>query len=218
MCWPAALWCAAQEPVDRILAVVDDDPILASQVEQIVGLGLAVPQEGESDLQFRRRILDFVIEQKLQFHEVDRFGFAEVPLDEVDRQVELFQQRFDDKGAFARRLAELDLNEQGLRQLFARQVMVTIYVEERLGARIFVGLEEIQRYYDDVLRPQLVAAGSPVPPMSEVREEIRQVLREQLLNEEIERWTQDLRLEADVIDYFERGHEELPPVVYSSDG
>jgi len=96
--------------------------------------------------------------------------------------------------------------------------MVLIYVEERLGARVFVGLEEIQAYYDAVLVPQLEANKEPIPPVREVREAIRQVLREELLNEEIERWTDELRRDADVVDYFDREQRNLPPVVHQVGG
>jgi peptidyl-prolyl cis-trans isomerase SurA len=203
-----------EEPVDRLLAVVDDDPILESQLDQIIGIGLVEPQEGEDDTRFRRRILDGLIEEKLRFHEVDRFGFAEVPVDLVEEQFEVVRGRFPDEESFQARLEELSLNEQGLRQLLARQVMVLIYVEERLGARVFVGLEEIQEYYDGELVPRLEASNEPVPPIREVREPIRQVLKEELLNEEIERWTDELRRNADVVDYFDREQRELPPVVH----
>src|SRR5436309_9382155 len=60
---------------DRVLAVVDEDPILASDVERVVRLGLDAPNPGESDEAFRRRVLNGLIEQRLQFHEIDRYGF-----------------------------------------------------------------------------------------------------------------------------------------------
>jgi len=202
-----------EQPVDRLLAVVDDDPILESQLDQMIGIGMVEQQDGEDEARFRRRILDGLIEEKLRFHEVDRFGFAEVPVDEVEEQFEAVRDRFPDEQSFQARLQELNLNELGLRQLLARQVMVLIYVEERLGARVFVGLEEIQAYYDAVLVPQLEASKDPIPPVREVREAIRQVLREELLNEEIERWTDELRRDADVVDYFDREQRDLPPVV-----
>jgi hypothetical protein len=56
--------------------------------------------------------------------------------------------------------------------------------------------------------------GANLPPLDDVREQIRAVLREQRLLEEIERWTADLRRHADVIDHFEARHRELPPVAY----
>jgi peptidyl-prolyl cis-trans isomerase SurA len=203
-----------EQLVDRLVAVVDDDPILESQLEQTIGIGLLEQQEGEDDSYYRRRVLDGLIEEKLRFHEVDRFGFAEVPVDEVEKQFEAVRDRFPDEQSFQARLQELNLDEQGLRQLLARQVMVMIYVEERLGARIFVGLEEIQAYYDEVLVPRLERNGEPIPQIREVREPIRQVLKQELLNEEIERWTDELRRQADIVDYFDQPPRELPPVVH----
>jgi hypothetical protein len=39
------------------------------------------------------------------------------------------------------------------------------------------------------------------------------VLKEENLNREIERWTAELRLEADVVDYLEPDDRPLPPPV-----
>lgn len=206
------------ELVDRILAVVDEDPILDSDLDQAIGIGLIAPEEGEAENDYRRRVLDLLIDQKVRFHEIDLFGFSEIPVAEVDRQFDQVREQFASDEAFAARLEEVGLDEQGLRQILARQMMVLIYVEERLGARVFVGLEEIQQYYHEVLVPELEENGQPVPPQQEVREEIRAVLREMLLNEEIERWTEQLRQEADIVDFFDSPREELPPLVISSQG
>ena len=64
---------------------------------------------------------------------------------------------------------------------------------------------------------RLRAQRATVPPLNEVREEIRQVLKEARLNEEIVRWTEELRLEADVVDYFDSAHEGLPEYVVSAE-
>jgi hypothetical protein len=216
--WVTVAGAAPQrQPVDRILAVVDDDPILASEVRQVLSFGLVEPQKGEDDRELQRRALDFLIEVRLRFHEVDRFGFAEVPIDEVDEQMELLRQRFGSDEEFRRGLEELGLSEQGARQVLARQVMVWIYVEERLGARVFVDLEDIQNYYDEILVPQLIEQGNPVPPILEVREPIRALLHEQRMNEELERWTTELLQQADVEDFFDSNYDSLPPVLFSSE-
>ena len=44
-----------------------------------------------------------------------------------------------------------------------------------------------------------------------MREQIRAVLREQLLNEEIERWTEELRRDADVVDLLDPDPQPSPP-------
>src|SRR5256885_16119909 len=60
---------------DRVLAIVDEDPILESDVLRIIALGLAQPKPGEAEGEFRRRVLAQLIEDRLRFHEIDRFGF-----------------------------------------------------------------------------------------------------------------------------------------------
>jgi hypothetical protein len=198
--------------VDRVLAVVDEDPILASDVERAIALGLVDRAAGESDDELRRRALDGLIEQRLRLHEIARFGLEEASFAEVDRQFEALRAGFADESAWRAELDRLGLDEAGVRQLLARQLSILAYVEERLGPRIFVGVEEIRRHYDEELVPALAAEGLAPPPIEEVRESIRAVLRARRLNEEIERWTADLRAAADVVDLFEVPERPLPPV------
>lgn len=195
---------AEAELVDRIVAVVDEDPILTSDLDRAIGLGLVTRAEGEPERAFRRRVLDLMLESRLRAHEVDRFGFTEVSLTEVEQAVQALESRFADRAAFEERLTEVGLTRDEVRQIVARQVMVLTYVDERLGPRVFVSLDDIREYYDSVFRPEMKQAGQAVPELDSVREQIRLVLREQRLNEEIERWTEELRLEADIEDYFDR--------------
>jgi len=204
-----------REPADRILAVVDDDPILASEVNQVLSFGIVEQGAEEDDREAQRRALDFLIEERLRFHEVDRFGFAEVPIEDVDNEFNGLQKRFGGAEKFDQKLQALGLDEQGARQVLARQVMVWVYVEERLGARIFVGLDDIREYYDNILTPQLIERGDSVPPVKEVREAIRTLLREQRMNEELERWTTELLQQADIEDNFDSNYESLPPLLDS---
>ena len=208
-----AMAASAQEEatvVDRILAVVDENPILESEVDQLIGLGLVERLEEEDEAVYRRRVLSRLVEQRLRFHEIDRFGFAELPIEEVERQYAAFRDRFASAEEFAARLAELGLDETGLKQLVARQLMVLTYVEERLGPRVFVAMDDITAYYDEVLTPEMAAAGQDPPPIAEVREQIRQVVKQQRLNEEIDRWTEELRQKADVEDYSASGNDAPP--------
>ncbi len=207
----------AEEVVDRIVAVVDEDPILLSDVERVLSLGLVPRVPGESEAAARRRGLDRLIEEKLRFHEIDRFGFSEVPVQEVDEQLAQVRARLGSAARLAAELERVGMDETELRQLLARQIMVLTYVDERLGPRVFVSLEEIRSYYDGVLVPELAARGEKAPPLAEVREQIRAVLKDSRLNEEIERWTEVLRLEADVEDFLERQGAEPERVILSLD-
>lgn len=199
---------------DRVVAVVDEDAILESDIDRAVGLGLATPNPGEDERQFRRRVLEELIEQRLRFHEIDRYGFGQVPVEEIEKQVAELRDRLGGEAELQRRLREQALTLNGLRQLFARQLQVLTYVQERLGPRVFVGAEEVAAYYNDVLVPEMKRQNQPVPPLAEVRERIFTILREQRLNEEIAKWTEELRQKADTENFFDTPTgPPLPPVV-----
>lgn len=199
---------------DRVLAVVDEDPILASDVDRVIKLGLIKPNAGEADAAFRRRVLDALVEERLRFHEIDRYGFEQVPVEEIEAQVARIRQNFPDDAAFRQALADVGLDVKSLRQLVARQLLVLAYVDERLGARVFVSLDDISRYYRNVLTPQMQRQGQSPPPLEDVRENIREVLKQQKLNQELENWTEDLRQEADIVIHgASAGEKPLPPVV-----
>lgn len=198
---------------DRILAVVDEDPILSSDVDRAITLGLVERREGESVRELRRRVLDSLIEQSVRLQEVSRFGIEQVPVEAIEAQVEAVRGRFASDEEFLARLDEVGLDLEALRQLVARQLAVLVYFEEFLGPRIFVDLEEIRAYYEETFVPAMRAEGTVPPPIAEVREEIREILKQRKLNEAIERRTEELRREADVLDFFDEEHEGLPPVV-----
>lgn len=195
------------------MAVVDEDPILASEIERAIALGLMQPREGESDVAFRRRILNDLVEQRLRFHEIDRFGFEQVPVDQIEKHVAEIRARFPSEEAYRQTLRDLGISHQALRQLVARQLMVLTHVDEQLGPRVFVSLDEITRYYQNVLTPEMQKRGQAVPPLEDVREQIRTVLKEQRLNQELDKWTDELRRKADIHVYFDRPPQNLPPVV-----
>jgi SurA N-terminal domain len=199
---------------DRVVAVVDDDPVLASDVDRAVVVGQLAPKPGESQRAFRRRVLDELIAQRLRFHEIDRFGLEQVPVDQIERQVAEVRARFKDEATFRRQLKEVGLDEAALRQLMARQLEVLAFVDERLGPQVFVGLDDIAAYYRNVLTPRLQQQHLPVPPLDAVRDQVRETLRQQRLTEEIDRWTEELRKKASISVYFdEPAGGPLPPVV-----
>lgn len=199
---------------DRIVAVVNEDAILESEIDRAILLGFQQRREGENERAFRRRVLDSLIEDRLRLHEIDRFGFMQVAVEEIDKFVAEIRSRYATEEEYQAALREAGVSQRALRQLAARQLMTLTYVEERLGPRVFVSLEDITQYYRDVLTPEMQKRGQPVPPIEEVREQIRILLRERRLNEEIAQCTKTLRRNADVNVYFDRPLDRpLPPIV-----
>lgn len=203
------------ELIDRVVARVDEDPILLSDLRRAVGLGIVRAESGEAESAVERRALDRLIEWRIRIHEINRFGFEQAPLTEVESQLERLRSRFASDAEWRQELARLDLNEGQVRQTLAQQLAVLAYVEQRLGPRVFVGVDEIQKRYDEGLVPELRAAGEPVPKIEEVREAIRALVREEKLNAEIERWTAELRQKADVVDLLETRQRPEAPITFT---
>lgn len=221
----AALQTATQQPQngqpalrDRIVAVVDEDPILQSDLERLIALGLAQQQPGEAERAFRRRALDQMIDNRLRLHEIDRFGLEQVPVDEIEARVARIRQGFPDEKAFLDTLRRVGLTLTTLRQLVSRQLVVMTYVDERLGPRVFIDAHDIEQYYQTTLASEMRRRGQPLPPLDDVRDDIRKVLREQRLNDEIRRWTGELRRDADIAIYLDSPEQPLPPVVHRVEG
>src|SRR5947199_9876468 len=91
---------------DRVVAIVDEDPILLSDINRVIALGLAQPTLGESDHDLRRRVLVQLIDERLRFHEIDRFGFEQVPAARVDEQVQEIRSRLNSQAARDQRMKE----------------------------------------------------------------------------------------------------------------
>lgn len=205
---PGLVAAAETEMVDRVVAIVDDDPILLSELRRALALGLSAGQDGSRPLS-EREALERLIDQRLRIHAVVASGVIEISRDRVATELERTLARFENP---EQRLTELGLDREQLASVVRRQLELATYVDERLGARVFVSLEEIRAHFEQSLVPELEARGAPVPKLAEVRESIRTLLRERALDAEVAKWTEQLRAEADVIDLLDAPPREDPPL------
>lgn len=184
--------------IDRVAAVVDREVITLTEVEQLVALQVLarLPGEGESD--YRRRILETMIAQALRSRDVERFGAEDVPKDSIEARLVEITGRLGGEPAREAVLRKTELSLDEMRAIVKRQLQVEAYVEERFSPLIFVSLEEIETYYRGPWSEQRRQRGLTVPPLSEVREEIRSILKSERLQAEIETWTAQLRARANV--------------------
>ncbi len=184
--------------VDRVGAVVDRQVITVSEVNQMVELRFFARNAGESEDDFRHRILEALIAQALRFRDVERFGAEEIPKDSIEARVTEISKRFPTPADLDAALKRVELTPDELRALVKRQLQVEAYIQERFAPLVFVSNEEIDAYYHGAWSQQRRQRGLAVPPLAEVREEIRALLRASRLQEEIEKWTTQLRERANV--------------------
>jgi SurA N-terminal domain len=196
---------AAQNVIDRIAAVVDQQVITVSEINQMVAIRFFPRRISASDDDYRHDVLEALIAQALRLRDVQRFGMQDIPKDSVEARVQEMQKRFASPADFSSALQHAELSMDDLRALVKRQLQVESYIQERFAPLIFVGSEEIRSYYDTAWSQQRRERGLPIPPLSQVREEIRTLLKSSRLQNEIDQWTARLRANANVDVFTWRG-------------
>ena len=183
--------------IDRIAAVVDRQVLTVSEVTQMVQLRF-FPRAAKSDDDYRHDVLEALIAQALRYRDVERFGAADIPKDSIEARLHEIAARFASPAEFAATIQGAELTEDEVRALVKRQLQVDAYIQERFAPLIFVANEEIAGYYSGPWSAQRRLRGLPIPPLNDVREEIRGLLRSDRLQSEVERWTAQLRARANV--------------------
>jgi hypothetical protein len=183
--------------VDRVAAVIDRQVLTVSEISQLVTLRF-FPRLGESEDDYRREVLEALIAQALRFRDVERFGAQDIPADRIEARLAEIRARFASPADFNTALARAELSADEVRALVKRQLQVEAYIQERFAPLVFVTPEEIEAYYTGPWREQRRARGLAVPPLPQVRDEVRTAVRATRLQEEIDKWTSQLRARANV--------------------
>jgi hypothetical protein len=201
----AVLLCASAVPAParaatlaRIAAVIDQQVLTVSEVNQMAEVHFFPRSAGKSDDDYHHDILESLIAQALRYRDVERFGAQDIPKDSIEARLVEIQHRFTSPGELDAALARAELTPDELRALIKRQLQVEAYIQERFAPLIFVANDDIATYYNGPWRQQRVARGLPVPPLNDVREEIRTLIRSRQLDQQIETWTNQLRARANV--------------------
>lgn len=184
--------------IDRIAATVDGQPITTSEIDQFAIVRIIERFEGEEEDEYRRRILDYMIAQVLRARDVNRFGSAEVSTDNIANEIAEIRSRFASPEGLEAALAEAEMTMPQLEAVVRRNLQVEAFIAERFSPMIFVSLEDIERYYQDVWIDDRLARGARILPLGTVREEIRAILKSTRVDEEVGRWTTELRGRADI--------------------
>jgi SurA N-terminal domain len=197
------LLCAIPLPVsavtvDRVAAVIDRQVITVSEVSQMVEVRFFVRAAKVSDDDYRHTVLENLIAQALRYRDVERFGAQDIAKDSIEARLKEQQARFASEAEFLAALQRAEMTPEELRALIKRQLQVEAYIQERFAPLVFVPNEEIEAYFNGPWSQQRRERGLPVPTLNEVREEIRTLLRTDRLQKEIEQWTTQLRLRANV--------------------
>jgi cation transport regulator ChaC len=184
----AVVPASAGTMVEEVLAVVDRTPILKSDIELAMLVGLSRVEPAESKAELRSRLLDLRIRLELQLRDLESTGVLyRIKIDQETSLARLLEQAGGEHQLRAH-LPEHGLVWSDVEALALRMAVATAYVEQRLRPQVAVSLDELQQAYQRLVDEELAPQGVTAPPLATVRDQLHQLLVERKLNAEIERW------------------------------
>jgi hypothetical protein len=211
-----SLPAAAQNPappaapavvLDRVVAVVNNQAILSSDVDDELRLAVLDPgRAGLGDLT-RRQALDQLIGRALIQQQIRQEDAEAVAPSQTEVDARLQQMRREIPACLQYNCASEDgwkafLNAHGLTServvsYLRHRLEILRFIEERFRQGIHIAPEEIDSYYRQTLIPQY-KAGQAVPSLADVAPRIQEILLQRQVNALFDDWLKSLRKQGDV--------------------
>jgi peptidyl-prolyl cis-trans isomerase SurA len=208
--------------LDRVVAVVNNRAILASDVNEEMLLSVLEPRDAERDTESPQAALQRIISRTLirqQIREEDATSI-EPTSEEVQERLTQIRKQLP---ICVRENCSTDdgwkafLNHHGLTQARAESYLrgrmeILRFIELRFRQGIRISQQEIDGYYRDTLEPQYQTGQTP-PPLDQVAPRIEEILLQRQVNAMFGGWLDSLRKqgEVEVLDpSLETANDSLP--------
>ena len=142
--------------VDRIVAIVNEDIItlydlnraLQPYADNVDKLGYSAEQKRSALFQFRQKLLNELISQKLTEQEVQRYKIA-VGEEEIDNYIERMKEsKYLTDEDLRESLIEQGLTMEAYRKEIRRQIQRTRLVNREVKSKVIITREDIEAYYE----------------------------------------------------------------------
>ena len=187
--------------VERVLALVNGVPVLASDLELADAARLVPRADGESDADYRHAVLEALIALQLRWQDLEAAALTERVEVDLGAAWASVATRAGGDDALSARLAAIGLPEETLRDLVRRAAVVEAYAATRFGPFARPTQREVEDAWSGELAAALAAQGKQAPELAVVRAEVEALLRERKIDAEVKRWTAELEARSSVVRY-----------------
>jgi hypothetical protein len=193
--------------LDRVVAVVNNRAILASDVDEEIrlavldagraGMGVLSPQRALEQLISRS-----LIQQQIREEDEQAAGASpaevEARLAEIRREVPAcVRQNCASEAGWKAFLAAHDLTTERVESYLRYRLQILRFIELRFRQGIRISPQEIETYYRETLLPQY-GPGDAFPALDEVSPRIQEILLQRQVNVLFDDWLKNLRQQGDV--------------------
>jgi Zn-dependent M16 (insulinase) family peptidase len=179
----------SQDVIDRIVAKVDTDIILLSDIRELQRYQQFVDGKSEAD----QEALDRLIDQWIVRNEAKAALFSQPKDEDVKRSLERLKRSFSTAEEFEERQRQSGLTDEDLERMLRSQLYLSNYLDSRFRASIQIDEQAIDDFYKTRIVPRAESRGQTPPTLDAARGFIQEALVQRAINEQSERWLKESR-------------------------
>jgi len=179
----------SQEVMDRIVARVETEIILSSDVRQLSRYQVFLDGKAQSD----GDILNLLIDQWIVRNEATVARFPKPSDDDVNRSIERLKRSFASPEEFQARQKNSGITDEEIRQFVGAQLYLSNYLDSRFRPAIQIDEKAIEEFYKSRVVPRAESRGQTPPTLDTARDFIQEALVQQAINEQADRWLKESR-------------------------
>jgi peptidyl-prolyl cis-trans isomerase SurA len=184
-----------QEIVDRIVAVVNEEVITLTDLHLVKTFGLYKSPDDEHEVDVHRHILDQLINRKLVIQITSEGIILEE--EEIESALNQIIQRME-PGEAEKALLRFGLDWDDLKSYIHEKLLYQKIISKRFDQGIFVRLEEIEAYYEQIYIPGQRAKGLEPQPLTEMLDQIEREIKRGKKETQVREWVNNLKREANI--------------------
>ncbi len=147
---------ASAETIEGVVAIVNDQIITYSELEEFLAPHLLYFEEGfpewvveEKIVRIRKEVLEELIKEKLLLSEARKESIV-VQDEEVEKYLMGVKERFGSEEQFQLQLSKEKLTEEGFKQRLGEQILIRKLVDLRIGSKIrALSTEEMREFFEE---------------------------------------------------------------------
>jgi len=202
------------ETVDRIVAVVNDEPITQSELDSLLVPIYEQYRQAYSGEEFMRKmaeartnLLNQLIEDRLVAQEAERLGVV-VTNEEIEAQINEVKTKFGSDAEFNDFLDEQKVSLAKLRKRYKEQIAIRKLHQYEIHQKIVVSPKEIEDYYNEHLSEFTDKEKLKVKTIMLRKKEKDEDGTDPLVRESIDKITEELKTGADFAGLAKQHSEE----------
>jgi len=178
-----------QEVVDRIVARVENDVLLQSDLEELARYQKFVDDKSESETVLLNRLID----QWIVRTEAEAARFPQPSEVDVQRGIDRLIRSFGSKEEMAEREKKNGLSDAEVKKMVTAQTFLSNYLDSRFRPSVQVDSKAVQEFYEKNVVPRAKGRGQTPPTLEAAQDFIQELLVQRAINEQADRWLQESR-------------------------